>query len=356
MKKVMNRYEQEKHTMAQTPHYAGIPVTRPQGMWLVYLDMLGVKWEFKESTNGRADGAFELLLIDLHGKSFSSTCALIVPNDYSLRKHQREISQRMRNESMKALLILGMAPETLQAGVRKVSYIRRGRNGLFHEHAYINGKGEVQNLNNTTFISGFNQIPREATTAYLTHCTDDADLLERHNRAAKMAWEWNFDKDGRCIKVEEPTAPAAANESQDDDITFLEKGGKRPDDPVFMSKRFRGGSCTKEDCTVSMSGERVTIAFTDEAIKKITDSGYVRVSEATEKNPVIYFMEGGKGDFKASPQKKAITRPWRVSVKSPDMASLIADREYKGHYNLQKVVTKSGTKYWCVKLEGRHAE
>lgn len=323
------------------PKYAGIPITRPQGMWMVYLDMLGVKWDVE-----KPDAPQEDLLLTLHGKTFDKTCAFIVANDFNLRKRQKEIAQRMKGESIKAILICGQAPEVLQAGIRKVSYIRRGRNGLFHESAYINGKGEIQNLNNTTFVNGFNAFPKEATTAYQTYSTDDENLIEKHNRAAGIAWKWNFDNDDRCIEIKEEEQPL--KESQADEPAFIVKGtGGRPDDPTFIQP----AKARQRDCLVSITkGNVVGLLFTETAIKKISDTGFIRISEATEQNPVIYFMEGGKDDFKIS-HLKSQTRPYRAQPTATAMAELIKRKNYGGKYDLQQVTTKSGTKYWCVKLE-----
>jgi hypothetical protein len=332
------RYEKQETT---APKYAGIPVTRPQGMWLVYLDMLGIQWEFEE-LNGEGD----VMVVTLQGKGVAGVSAMIVQNDFLLRKYQRGIAQKMRDQTVKGLLILGQAPEELQAGIRKVSYIRRGRNGLFHEHVYINCKGEIQSLNNTTFVNGFVAFPKEATTAYLTYCTENENLLEAHNRAARVAWEWNFDKDGRCIEIEE--TEQSTKEVQADDPVFIAKGtGGRPDDPTFIQPV----KARQRDCYVSpTSGNVVGISFTETAIKKITDTGHIRISEATEQNPVIYFMEGGEDDFKISPINSKV-RPHRAQPTAAAMAELIKRKNYKGYYDLQQVTTKSGTKYWCIKLE-----
>lgn len=344
MKKAIARYKTE--VAATQPKYAGIPVTRPQGMWLVYLDMLGIKWEMDEEPKEVKD----VLLVRLSGKSLFGTAALIVPTDFILRKYQRDIAQQMKDESIKALLILGQAPEVLQAGIRKMSYIRRGRNGLFHEHAYISCKGTIQNLNNTTFVNGFAALPKESTTAYLTYSTDNDDLLERHNKAADMAWRWDFDKDGRCIEVEEPKdaqATEKADEPQDDDITFITKSAK-PDDPVFMAEH-------SGDVVIGVStNNRVRFTFTQNAARKITDTDHVKVSQITADN-AIYFMEGGDDDFKLS-KYSCKSRPFRVQVKQLQMQQRIIDLKATGEYDLRQVTTKSGTKYWCVRLEANHAK
>lgn len=331
------------------PKYAGIPVTRPQGMWMVYLDMLGVKWG-----TVKPEVPQETLMLHLGGKGIGEkTYAYIVANDFTLRKHQREVAQQMKDESMKAVVILGQAPEVLRAGIRKISYIRRGRNGLFHESAYINCKGEIQNLNNTTFISGFNFLPKETTTAYQTYSTDNDALLEAHNRAAAMAWKWNFDVNGRCIEVHEAPAPKV----QGDEPIFIEKKctGERPDDPTFLEAK----PPREKDCNVSVSKERVvSISFTEEAMKKVTDTGFIRISAATEENPVIYFMEGGENDFALSRINKSnnLTRPYRAQPTAEEMAKMILRNGYKGKYDLTQVTTKSGTKYWCIKLETHNAK
>lgn len=318
-------------------------MTRPQGMWLAYLDMMGIKW-----TVDVPEKPQETLLIELKGKTYEKTGALIVANDFALRKCQKELASRMRAETMKAVLILGQAPEAMRAGVRKVSYIRRGRNGLFHESAYFNIKGELQNLSNTTFKSGFTTIPNEATTNYQTYSTDNFELIEKCNKAASTAWGWNFDVDGRCIKTAELKSAA------DDEPVFIQKKGtgERPDDPMFMTAK-------PKDCRVSTTkGNVVAISFTEEACRKISDTGYIRISAATEQNPVIYFMEGGEDDFKLSRRnlKGAQTRPYRAQPTAAAMAQLIDRKGWKGCYDLTQVTTKSGTKYWCVKLEGHNAK
>lgn len=352
MKKAIARYKamQKETEVAKQPEYAGIPVTRPQGMWLVYLDMLGINWKFAEVASGEGKGPFETLMISLHGKGLDSVYAIYAPSDFSLRKYQTDIAKRMKEESTKSLLILGQAPEVLQAGVRKVSYIRRGRNGLFHEHAFINCKGLIQNLNNTTFANGFAALPKAATTAYLTYSTDNEELLEKHNRAAEMAWKWDFDKGGRCIEVEEPTAPAAETDKpQDDDITFITKGkDNRPDDPVFMNARIA-------DVLVSATpSKQVRFTFTKEGAQKITDTDHIKVPNITADN-TVFFMEGNDNDFKLSAQNSS-KRPYRVQLTETEIRKRIIDIDAAGEYDLTQVTTKSGTKYWCVKLEAHHGK
>lgn len=331
----------EGTVFANMPKYAGVPVTRPQGMWLAYLDMMGIKWAVDAPEKPQ-----ETLLIELKGKTYEKTGALIVANDFVLRKYQKELASRMQAETMKAVLILGQAPEAMRAGIRKMSYIRRGRNGLFHESAYFNIKGELQNLNNTTFKNGFTAIPNEATTTYQTYSTDNFELIEKHNKAASTAWGWNFDVDGRCVKVAEPKLA-------DDEPVFIQKQGtgERPNDPIFMTAK-------PKDCRVSTTkGSVVAISFTEEACRKISDTGYIRISAATEQNPIIYFMEGSKDDFKLSKRslKGVQTRPYRAQPTAAAMAQLIDQKGWKGYYDLTQVTTKSGTKYWCVKLEGHNA-
>ncbi len=330
-----------------TPEYAGIPVTRPQGMWLAYLDMLGVQWELKDTDKG--GGPSETLMVRLKGKGVGRTCAIYVPSDFSLRKYQTDIAKQLKDDCISALLILGQAPEVQQAGVRKLSYIRRGRNGLFHEHAFINCKGLVQNLNNTTFTSGFAQLPKAATTAYLTHSTDNTELLEKHNRAAEMAWKWDFDKGGRCIEVKEPAASATTEIPQDDDITFITKGKSNlPDDPIFAAEHI-------EDVMVSASlDKQVRFAFTREGARKITDTDHVKVSRITA-DGTIYFMEGNNDDYKLA-SSNSRNRPYRVQLTEVAMRKRIVDINASGKYDLTQVTTKSGTKYWCVKLEANHGE
>lgn len=348
MKKAVARYNtmQKEAEKAKQPEYAGIPVTRPQGMWLVYLDMLGIRWKF-ESVTGEEESAFETLMISLHGKGLDSVYAVYAPSDFSLRKYQTDIARRMREESIKALLILGQAPEVQQAGVRKVSYIRRGRNGLFHEHAFINCGGLIQNLNNTTFTHGFASLPKAATTAYLTYSTDNEELLEKHNRAAEMAWKWDFDKGGRCIEVKEPKASAETDKPQDDDITFIVKGeDNRPDDPVFVNARIA-------DVLVSATASKqVRFTFTKEGAQKITNTDHIKVSNITPDN-TVFFMEGNDNDFKLSAQSSS-KRPYRVQLTEAEMRKQIIDIDAAGEYDLTQVTTKSGTKYWCVKLEAHH--